>query len=205
MSTTSEVSDPVQEPMDGRTARGVRTRAAIVDACIGLVEEGEIRPTAPRIAEVAGVSVRSVFQHFDDLDTLFVAVGQRMVERLAELIQPIDPALSFEDRLEAFVEQRCAINEVMSPIRGAAIVHAPTSKAIGVMFRRGHDFYRGQIREVFAAELDATDTHAEARFAAVMVAASWSTWNLHRTLEQLSVDDARAQVLGLLGLAFGVV
>ena len=102
--------------MDGRTARGVRTRAAIVDACIGLVEEGEIRPTAPRIAEVAGVSVRSVFQHFDDLDTLFVAVGQRMVARLAELIQPIAPALRFEDRLEAFVEQRCAINEVMSPI-----------------------------------------------------------------------------------------
>jgi hypothetical protein len=42
-------------PLDGRSARALRTREAIVDACIGLVEEGELRPTAPRVAERAGV------------------------------------------------------------------------------------------------------------------------------------------------------
>ena len=65
-------------PIDGRTARSQRTRSAIVAACIELVEEGDLRPTAPRVAERAGVSVRSVFQHFDDLEGLFAAVGDRV-------------------------------------------------------------------------------------------------------------------------------
>src|SRR5687768_11953208 len=84
---------PVDQSLDGRTRRAQRTRAAIVDACIGLVEDGDLRPTAPRIAERAGVSVRSVFQHFVDLESLFAAVADRWVERLAVLVVPVDPEL----------------------------------------------------------------------------------------------------------------
>ena len=38
-------------PVDGRTARALRTHESIVDACISLVEDGDLRPTAPRIAD----------------------------------------------------------------------------------------------------------------------------------------------------------
>jgi len=62
------------QPIDGRSARALRTREAIVDACVSLIEDGELRPTAPRVAERAGVSVRSVFQHFADLPALHSAV-----------------------------------------------------------------------------------------------------------------------------------
>lgn len=202
LSTTSSVSDPIEEPIDGRTARRVRTRAAIVDACISLVEGGEIRPTAPRIAEVAGVSVRSVFQHFDDLDTLFVAVGSRMASRVVELIVPIDAGQPLEERLNEFVDQRSAINELVTPIRSAAMVHAPTSAAIGAMFRQGHEHYREQIRTVFAAELAEPGIDLDMRVTAVMVAASWNTWNLLRSMEQRSVEETRTAVLALLGTAF---
>ena len=80
----------VQEapPTDGRTLRSLRTREAIVDATIGLLEEGDLRPTAPRVAERAKVSVRSVFQHFDDLERLHAAVAERLVERVAVLVAP---------------------------------------------------------------------------------------------------------------------
>ncbi|MEU5527852.1 TetR/AcrR family transcriptional regulator [Micromonospora chersina] len=37
--------------VDGRTARAARTRAAIVEAHLGLVGEGDLRPTGDRIAE----------------------------------------------------------------------------------------------------------------------------------------------------------
>ena len=96
----------VDEPIDGRTARAIRTREAIVDACIELVDAGELRPTAPRIAERASVSVRSVFQHFDDLETLYTAVGARVVERVALLTRPIDPATPLHERSAEFVRQR---------------------------------------------------------------------------------------------------
>ena len=67
------------------------TREAIVDATIALLEDGDLRPTAPRVAERASVSVRSVFQHFDDLQSLHTAVAERIVDRVAVLVAPSMP------------------------------------------------------------------------------------------------------------------
>src|SRR3546814_18232311 len=78
----------------------MRTREAIVDATISLIDEGDLRPTAPRVAERAGVSMRPVFQHFDDLESLHAAVVERLVERVAVLVVPIDPAGPLADRPE---------------------------------------------------------------------------------------------------------
>ena len=79
--------------IDGRTARAVRTREAIVDACIALVDEGDVRPTALKVAERAGVSVRSVFQHFDDLEGLYAAIANRLVDRLGGVKVVVDAEL----------------------------------------------------------------------------------------------------------------
>src|SRR4029450_8701570 len=70
---------------DGRLARGERARAAIVDALLVLIESGELRPSAARIAQRAGVSLRSVFQHFSDVESLFAAAASRQTERLSPL------------------------------------------------------------------------------------------------------------------------
>ena len=89
----------VDEPIDGRTARAVRTKDAIVDATLALIDDGDLRPTGPRIAERAGVSVRSIFQHFDDLDALFSAVGERVATRIVALLHPIDPTMALPDQI----------------------------------------------------------------------------------------------------------
>jgi len=71
-------ANPTVPPvLDGRTARSARTRDAVVRALLGLISEGDVRPTAGRIAERAGISLRSVYVHFDDLDDLFLAAFQR--------------------------------------------------------------------------------------------------------------------------------
>src|SRR5947209_6478164 len=131
--------------VDGRTARAMRTREAIVDACISLVDDGDLRPTAPRIASRAGVSVRSVFQHFADLETLFAAVGERVVERLASLVVPIDSKLDLDQRITTLVRQRSLLLEVVTPVRRAALVHAVGSAEINRMFQEGHDFLRAEV------------------------------------------------------------
>ena len=41
---------------DGRTVRAERTRQALVDALLSLLDEGQLQPTAERIAVRAGVS-----------------------------------------------------------------------------------------------------------------------------------------------------
>ncbi|MDQ1404005.1 MAG: TetR/AcrR family transcriptional regulator, regulator of autoinduction and epiphytic fitness, partial [Actinomycetota bacterium] len=91
---------------DGRTARAQRTRRAVVDALLALIEEGDLRPTGPRIAERAGVSLRSVFQHYNDLESLFAAAGERQLERIADAVTPIDPTLPLGARVVSYAEQR---------------------------------------------------------------------------------------------------
>src|SRR5438270_11069426 len=108
----------------------MRTREAIVDASIALVDEGDLRPTAPRIAERAKVSVRSVFQHFDDLEGLYAAVGDRLVERLSHLRMAIDHGLASDDRIAEIVRQRAVLLEAITPVRRAATVHAPFSREV---------------------------------------------------------------------------
>src|SRR5213595_516247 len=89
--------------VDGRTARAQRTRAAVVDALLQLINEGDLRPTAPRIAERAKVSLRSVFQHFTDLEALYAAATSREIEIIAGMVEPVAAEGSLQARVDAFV------------------------------------------------------------------------------------------------------
>jgi len=189
--TTSE-ADPAT--IDGRTARGVRTRDALIDATMELVDEGDLRPTAPRIAERAGVSVRTVFQHFDDLETLFREFGDRAFERVAALAFRIDPDAPLAYRVERFVQQRCEINEALNPINRAASLQAPTSPAIRAQIKRGHDLATEFLQQVFATELAALGSHADGLFDGLRFATAWSTWNMCRHIEGRDVDASTEAV-----------
>jgi len=193
---------PQVAPIDGRTARALRTREAIVDACIGLVEAGDLRPTAPRIAEGAGVSVRSVFQHFDDLETLFAMVAERVVNRVAKLIVPIPATLPLDDRIDAFIDQRRLLLEAITPIRRAADIHAPFSREITKRLQFGHDFLRGELTAVFATELAGVPPADRERLLDVLdVSVSWPTWESLRTFNGRSADEAAEVLRKMLTLA----
>lgn len=172
----------MQEPSDtalatdGRTLRSLRTREAIVDATIALLELGDLRPTAPRVAEQAGVSVRSVFQHFDDLETLHAAVAERLVERVAVLVVPVDPELPLEERLDRFVRQRALLLESVTPIRRAAEVHGPFSTEITQRLRDGQGFLRSEVVFTFGPELSAAGDEGDDLLDALDAVLSWNTW-----------------------------
>ncbi|MGH9113071.1 MAG: TetR/AcrR family transcriptional regulator [Acidimicrobiales bacterium] len=179
-------------PADGRAARALRTREAIVDACIALVEEGDLRPTAPRIADRAGVSVRSVFQHFDDLPTLHSAVTSRIAERMASLVVPIDPALPLPQRIERFVEHRANLLEAVTPFRVAANVHGPFAPEIQRAVRSGSEYLRAEVEAVFAPELGLLgDPDRTELTDALATATSWAAWDTLRS--EWGDDPARAR------------
>jgi AcrR family transcriptional regulator len=186
-------------PADGRAARALRTREAIVDACIALVEEGDLRPTAPRIAERAGVSVRSVFQHFDDLSSLYTAVVQRVVERLAVLLVPIDPDQPLEGRIEAFARHRGNLLEAVTPFRRAAAVHGPFAPEIRHAAGKGTLFMRLEIETVFGPEIERSPA-VERRelIGALTAAASWPVWDSLRTEAGYSRVEAQAVLTRML-------
>ncbi len=177
--------------IDGRTARALRTRESIVDACIALVDEGDLRPTAPRIAERALVSVRSIFQHFEDLEGLYAAVADRLIERLAHLTLTADPAAPLAERLPEVVRQRAVLLEAITPIRQAASVHAPFSFEVRSRLQAGHDFLRSEIERLFVVELEGRDPVARrVLLDALDTVLSWPTWDNLRSLNGRSKEDA---------------
>ena len=68
-----------------------RTREAVVEALLSLLDEGELSPTAERVAERAAVSERSVFQHFSDREALFGAAATGQFERVAPQLDRSTP------------------------------------------------------------------------------------------------------------------
>src|SRR3978361_1450723 len=74
--------------VDGRTARPERTRNAIVDARVQPLTESDQRPTPDRIAKQAGVSLRALWSHFADMEALFAASGERILENREPVYEP---------------------------------------------------------------------------------------------------------------------
>jgi TetR/AcrR family transcriptional regulator, regulator of autoinduction and epiphytic fitness len=186
-------------PTDGRAARAARTRDAIVDATVALVESGDLRPTAPRIAERAGVSVRSVFQHFDDLPSLYTAVVQRVVERLAVLVTPTDPGAPLDRRVVDFVEHRAALFEAVTPFRRAAAVHGPFAREIRDAVAQGAAFLRQEVEAVFAPELAAAPAAARRELLDALAAtSSWAMWDTLRSEAGVTPAQARVVVVRIL-------
>ena len=59
---------------DGRNRRAAETRRKIIEAAKVMIAETSTAPTVVAVARRADVSVRSVFQHFGDVESLFVTV-----------------------------------------------------------------------------------------------------------------------------------
>jgi TetR/AcrR family transcriptional regulator of autoinduction and epiphytic fitness len=186
---------PSTEPLDGRLARSARTRQAILDALRTLFIGGDLRPTAPSIAAEAGVSVRTVWQHFDDLQALWAEAGQREMERALAFAVPIDAGLPLVGRITALVDQRSQMYEELGPVWRAARLHEPFSPEVRSSKAQLYDAGRAQLVEVFAAEL--SQVPSEVRVGAE-VAAAWSTWDTLRSDLKLDEGDARAAVRALL-------
>ena len=175
-----------------------------MDASIALVDEGDLRPTAPRIAERAKVSVRSVFQHFDDLEGLYAAVGDRLIERLAHLKISVATDASVNERIAEVVRQRALLLEAITPVRRAATVHAPFSREVRSRLQAGHDFLRCEVDLWFTAELSkCSKADRTTTLDALDTVLSWSTWDSLRTLNGRSPDEARAVLVRMVNAILG--
>jgi AcrR family transcriptional regulator len=185
----------VTQTVDGRTARSARTRAAVVTAVLELVRGGEPRPTAKEIAARAGISLRSVYVHFEDLDDLFTAAGARQAEEVAHLLYAIDASLPFPQRVLEVVEQRAAIWEAIAPLRRAALIWESSSPTLRASGKHMTERSVRDLARVFATELDERDPGARpATLEALNVASSSGAWEVLRLERDLTVDQARAVV-----------
>lgn len=176
------------QAVDGRSARAQRTRDSVVNAVLELANRGDARPTAREIADRAGISVRSVYVHFDDLDDLFRAAAARHFEQMESLLQPVDVSLPIAARIVAAADQRVAIHENFGAVRRAAEQWAPLSPALAEMLRVGRDVGRQDTERLFGPVLLGRADH-DIALAAITLVLGANAWDSLRD-QGLSVDAA---------------
>src|SRR5262245_32726547 len=125
-----DLEDVAAAPLDGRRARAERNRDAVVEAILDLIREGDDNPSVNAVAERSGVSVRSVFRHFDDLETLHTAAIEVHVGQVWPLFELDVPDGPVDGRIAVLVEQRAALFEEIAPIRRVGERLRRTSPAI---------------------------------------------------------------------------
>ena len=183
-----------REPADGRAARSHRSRRAIVNAMRELHAEGDLRPTAPRVAERAGVSLRTVWQQFADMETLLVEASRRDNEIMRSLITRIDPDQPLAARIAQFTGQRARLLEQMTPTWRAARLAEPFSAELVRNKARMLAVARHDVETVFAAELTRLATARRQQLTEGLHAITiWSFWESART--ELGLDPGPAEDL----------
>lgn len=199
MAGSSALFDEV--PEDGRRARRHRSRDLVVDALLDLLDEGVLRPTAQQVAERSGVSLRSIFRIFDDVETLHATAAAHQLARVRHLFVDVAALGTVADRVDEMVAINARLYESVAPVRRAALRAAPESAPLREQLGRVREWLRSEIDRVFSEELAAAPSPAVA--SAVELAMSFEAWDQLRTSQQLSAVDAagvvRAAALALLG------
>ena len=190
------------EKIDGRRARGLRTRDAIVSALLDLVAAGDVAPTAQRIADRAGVSVRSLYQHFADVEGLYSDAAQRTYDWVQETAKEIDTALPLVKRVDLFVDSRTRALEALLPLHRAVRLMEPNSDRMRAARMAIEAWEKDRVAKVFAPELRAKG--AASRSAAVAgidllaSAESWDRLRRHGRSVRAARQALRSGILSLL-------
>lgn len=180
-----------QPATDGRVARGERTRVKVAEALISLLEQGETAPTAKMVAQRAGVSLRLVFHHFEDMDSLYRAVMVLQARRYWTMLRDVPPELPLSHRVDRTVRQRGRLYDAIGPVRRVAVPLAFRSEDLAKALAESSSLLRGRLELTFAPELEAAGAGAGDLFETIDVAASWEVWERLRLGQQLSAVAAR--------------
>jgi AcrR family transcriptional regulator len=184
------------EELDGRQSRTARSRLAICEACLDLVQEGALQPSADEIAERAGLSRRSIFNHFADLAELYDAVVEAGMQRYAPLLVEISEQGPVARRVESLVHVRSKFLEATAAFTRALTAQALVGPAADQALRVSKNALRRQHQEVerlFRRELAGLSAPERAEvLEAISAAMAPLLWEYLRRSRGNSLSRARA-------------
>jgi AcrR family transcriptional regulator len=176
---------------DGRNRRAAETRRKVIEAAKAMIAETSVAPTVVGVAKRADVSVRSVFQHFGDVESLFVTVVDSVRGDL--VVPPMTPSSQpLSDRIASVVDNLAQVFDKIVPLRVAAgqFVNHPALTERGMTAKNQ---LRQATFEAFAPEFAALDEPAREELAdAIGAALSLEAWIVLRRRDGLSFERATA-------------
>lgn len=172
--------------VDGRRERSRSSHKRIVEAMMELIAGGDLMPSAARVAEEAGIGIRTVFRHFDDMDSLYAEISATIAERVMPIVAaPYDNA-DWRANVRDLTRRRVRVFETMMPFRLAANIK-----------RYQSPFLMGQYGQVVTLErefvvrlLPDTARRDKVTVEALCAALSFQTWRAMRHDQGLPTEEA---------------
>jgi AcrR family transcriptional regulator len=191
-------SRPAGEPVDGRHRRSATSQRRIVQAMLELVGEGNVSPSADEVSERAGVGRRSVFRHFNDMESLYREMAAVLQARFASIAGRPYKATHWRDQLLEMVDRRADAFERMSPYLRAGRVHRHHSHIL----REGHARFVAALRMILVQRLPSDLAQDHVFVDAIDLLTSFEAWLRLRDEQRLSPEKTkqvvRATVVALL-------
>jgi AcrR family transcriptional regulator len=186
------------ENLDGRLGRKLKSRLAICEACLDLLQDGVLQPSADRVAQRAGVSRRSIFNHFANLAELYDAVFEVGTQRYAPLLGQVSENQPIAERVERLVELRSNFLELTAPITRAFTVQAlvePTREPALRVSRQALQLHHQHLERLFEKELGGlSETERADVIEAMTAVTSAPLWETLRRGREKSIAAAAAIV-----------
>ena len=189
------VDTPTREQTDGRRQRSEASRERIVRAMLELVGAGQVTPSAEAVAAHAGVGLRTVFRHFDNMESLYQQIDAVMTAEIRPMLERPFSAGEWKAQLGELIDRRIGIFERIMPFKIAADVH-----------RHHSPFLAGQVagmtreQRAVLGRLVPKDKRDDALFfESLDLVLSFETWRRLRKNQKLSLPRARQVLERLVG------
>jgi AcrR family transcriptional regulator len=182
-------------PIDGRRERSRSSRRRIVAAMLTLIEQGDPMPSAARVAEEAGVGLRTVFRHFDDMDSLYSQISATIAERVMPIVTAPYEDKDWRANVRDLTQRRIRVFETMLPFRLAANIKRYQSPFLMAEYTRVVRLERDLVLRHLPEAVQADRTRVEALIATL----SFQTWRALRRDQALTVEDAGSVLTHMVG------
>jgi AcrR family transcriptional regulator len=183
-----------QRLTDGRRRRTSESRSRIVAAMLGLIRSGDVNPSAAQVADAAGVGLRSVFRHFDDMEQLYREMAQIVAAKIQPMIAKPPLARNWRARLIEISERRMTIYDGIMPIKVAASIRRFQSAFLMEDYRRHLRMERKSLESILPEKI----LKDPALFRAIEMVTGFQAWRRLRQDQSLSTKEARKVTLLLL-------
>jgi AcrR family transcriptional regulator len=183
----------IEAKVDGRVERTTATRLKILSVTRELILGGALDPTAREIAEMAGITTRTLFRHFPDMEALhrsFIEDTEASTSLVMDEPFPERSEDEWQQRLDVVIDRRVRVYESLLPLYISTIWSRYRAAASGSLQRQGIARRRKRLREVLPGVIAADPIVYEALDGVLSI----EYWISLRRDQRLSVERATSVV-----------
>lgn len=192
-------SRKTKDRTDGRRLRSEASRERIVRAMLELIEAGEVSPRAEEVAARAGVGLRTVFRHFDNMEVLYRQIDSLIQAEVRPVVErPFGPD-PWPRLLHEMIDRRTRIFERIMPFKIASEAHRHHSPFLDSQMTVFAQAQRAALLAAMPRELRKNTNLVES----LDLALSFEAWRRLRKDQNLSLAKARRALEHLVAALVG--